>query len=82
MVNYGGIWANTINEAIYFGGMRDVETNQLSNGSNTYKITFPKESLPDSMAEAFWSITLNNTPDYHVVFLIIRRQPRSTPGFS
>ena len=66
VVNYSGIWANTINEAIYFGGIRDVETNQLLNGSNTYKITFPKKSLPDSMAEAFWSITLNNTPDYHV----------------
>ena len=57
---------NTADEAIYFGGIRDVETNQLLNGSSTYKITFPKESLPDSMADAFWSITLNNTPDYHV----------------
>ena len=66
VVNYGGIWANTINEAIYFGGMRDVETNHLLNACNIYKITFPKESLPDSMAEAFWSITLNNMPDYHV----------------
>ena len=66
IVNYSGIWANTTDEAIYFGGMRDVETNQLLNGSNTYKIVFPKESLPDSMTDAFWSITLNNTPDYHV----------------
>ena len=66
IVNYAGTWGNTTNEVIYFGGMKDVDTGQLLNGNNTYKIVFPKESLPDSMAEAFWSITLYNKPDYHV----------------
>lgn len=67
IVNYAGTWGNTTDEVIYFGGMKDVNTNELLNGSNTYKIVFPKESLPDLMADAFWSITLYNKPDYHVV---------------
>ena len=67
IVNYAGIWGNTIDEVIYFGGMKDVNTNQLLNGNYTYKIVFPKESLPDLMVESFWSITLYNKPDYHVV---------------
>ena len=65
-INFGGIWANTTNEAIYFGGTKDAGSNQLLNGNNTYKIVFSKDELPDLMADAFWSITLYNTPDYHV----------------
>ena len=66
IINYGGLWANIIDEAIYFVGLTD-NSKQLLNGSNTYEIKFPKDALPDSMVNSFWSITLYSVPDYHVV---------------
>ena len=67
VVNYTGIWANTVKEVIYFGGTVESDTKKPLNGNNTYLITFPKNSLPDSAVNAFWSITLYSTPDFHVV---------------
>ena len=67
VVNYTGIWANTAKEVIYFGGTIENDTKRPLNGSNTYSITFLKDNLPDLAAEAFWSVTLYSTPDFHVV---------------
>ena len=66
VINYGGIWANKISEAIYFVGLTD-SNKQLLNGSNTYEIKFPKDALPDSLVNSFWSVTLYSVPDYRVV---------------
>lgn len=66
IVNYGGLWANTISEAIYFIGLADSDKQPL-NGSNTYEIRFPKGGMPDKHVNAFWSVTLYSVPDYRVV---------------
>ncbi len=66
IINYGGLWANEIKEAIYFVGLTD-STKQLLSGNNVYEIHFDKDSLPDAMVNAFWSVTLYSVPDYRVV---------------
>jgi hypothetical protein len=66
IINYGGLWANVISEAIYFVGLTDSDK-QLLNGSSTYEIRFPKGEWPDAAVNAFWSVTLYSVPDYHVV---------------
>ena len=66
IINYGGLWANRVEEAIYFIGQTDTNK-QVLNGNNTYEIKFPKDALPDTMVNAFWSITLYSVPDYRVV---------------
>ncbi len=40
IVNYGGLWANTPEEAIYFVGLTDA-TGALLDGSRDYEIRFP-----------------------------------------
>lgn len=66
IVNYGGLWANVISEAIYFVGLTDSDKQPL-NGSNTYEIRFPKGEKPDAHVNGFWSVTLYSVPDYRVV---------------
>lgn len=66
IINYGGLWANSINEAIYFIGQTDNDK-QLLSGDHAYEIRFAKDSLPGAMVDAFWSITLYSVPDYRVV---------------
>jgi hypothetical protein len=65
IVNYGGLWANTIDEAIYYVGQLG-DDGELLNGSATYELRFPPGE-PDALAEAFWSLTLYSVPDYRVV---------------
>ena len=67
LVDFVGIWGNTAKEAIYFVGVEDSASGQVLNGSNTYEIKFPKDSLPDSLADAFWSVTLYSVPDYRLI---------------
>jgi len=66
VANYAGIWANTIDEVIYFVATRDTNEQTL-NGSNSYVIHFPADRLPESVSEAFWSVILVGVPDYRVV---------------
>ena len=66
IVNYGGLWANEITEAIYFIGLTDNDKQPLS-GDNKYEIRFPAHALPSSEVDAFWSVTLYSVPDYRVV---------------
>jgi hypothetical protein len=66
IINYGGLWANRVEEAIYFVGLTD-SNKQLLSGDKVYEIKFPKEALPDSEVNAFWSVTLYSVPDYRVV---------------
>lgn len=66
IINYGGLWANQIQEAIYFVGLTD-SNKQVLSGDKVYEIKFSKEQLPDAFVNAFWSITLYSVPDYRVV---------------
>jgi len=66
IVNYGGLWANEITEAIYFIGLTDSDE-QLLSGDSKYEIHFPAKALPSSEVDAFWSVTLYSVPDYRVV---------------
>jgi hypothetical protein len=66
IINFGGLWANTTDEAIYFVGLTDA-TGTLLDGSRTYEVRFPADALPGSVVGAFWSCTLYSVPDYHVV---------------
>lgn len=66
IINYGGLWANQIQEAIYFIGLTDSNKEVLS-GDKVYEIKFSKEQLPNLAVNAFWSITLYSVPDYRVV---------------
>ncbi|WP_144444503.1 DUF1214 domain-containing protein [Flavobacterium sp. 9] len=66
IINYGGLWANQIQEAIYFIGLTDSNKQPL-NGDKVYEIKFPKDQLPDLAVNAFWSVTLYSVPDYRVV---------------
>ncbi|WP_413560901.1 DUF1214 domain-containing protein [Bdellovibrio sp. HCB209] len=65
-INYGGIWANNSQEAVYYTAMKDT-TNTPLNGSTTYSITFPKGKMPADLARYFWSIVCVDTNDFKVI---------------
>lgn len=66
IINYGGLWANRKEEAVYFIGLIDSKNQPLS-GDKVYEIKFPKEALPETAVDAFWSTTVYSVPDYRVV---------------
>jgi hypothetical protein len=66
VVNYAGIWANTMDEVVYFVATRDADEKPLS-GSDSYVIHFPADKLPQSAVNAYWSVILVSVPDYRVV---------------
>jgi hypothetical protein len=70
--NYAGIWANTPGEVVYFIGTRDANEQPL-NGSNSYVMHFPADRLPDSVADAYWSVIMVGAPDYRVVPNALKR---------
>ncbi len=72
IVNYGGLWANRVEEAIYFVGLKDSDNAPLD-GSKSYEIRFPKDDMPDKHVNAFWSMTLYSVPDYRVVPNALKR---------
>ncbi|SEB24712.1 DUF1214 domain-containing protein [Variovorax sp. YR216] len=55
LVNYGGIWANTPQEVIYYKGFVDSSGAPLS-GDHVYKLHFTKAQLPAQYATHFWSV--------------------------
>ncbi|KGQ18567.1 DUF1254 multi-domain protein [Lysobacter dokdonensis DS-58] len=55
LVNLGGIWANRLDEVIYYKAAVDGAGATL-NGDNTYTLTFPKDDLPPKYANYFWSV--------------------------
>lgn len=55
LVNMGGIWANTLDEVIYYKAFIDPDGKPLS-GDNSYKLRFTKEQLPAQFATYFWSV--------------------------
>lgn len=54
-VNYGGIWANTLEEAYYYRGALDADGKPVEETA-TYTMTFPANDLPDKYARYFWSV--------------------------
>ncbi|MBO9707174.1 MAG: DUF1254 domain-containing protein [Caulobacter sp.] len=54
-VNYGGIWANVLEEAFYFRGALDHNLVPLEVEAS-YTLTFPSGDLPEKYAAAFWSV--------------------------
>lgn len=55
LVNDGGIWANTLDEVIYYKAFVGPDGKPLS-GDNAYSLHFTKEQLPAQFATHFWSI--------------------------
>lgn len=55
LINLGGIWANRMDEVVYYKGSLDGTGKQL-NGDHTYTLTFPKDDLPPRYAGYFWSV--------------------------
>ena len=53
MVSLMGIWANTGEEAVYFGAFRDAEEQTLD-GSKSYVIHFPADGHLESVVNAYW----------------------------
>jgi len=66
VVNYAGIWANVTDEVIYFIAAGDADNKPLD-GSNSYLLHFPANSLPSSVVNGYWSVILVGVPDYRVV---------------
>ncbi len=66
IINYGGLWANSIAEAIYFVGLTDAGGTLLT-GDSTYRVRFGPDQLPETMVNSFWSMTLYSVPDYFLV---------------
>lgn len=71
-VNYGGIWANSEKEVVYFKTNVD-STGQELNGSEHYKMTFPKDALPQSMARYFWSVIVVDAQNFQVIPNLLKR---------
>jgi hypothetical protein len=65
-LNFGGLWANTWDEVIYFVATTD-ETDTPLNGDKNYVIHFPPDKLPATAVDGYWSVILVSAPDYHVV---------------
>jgi hypothetical protein len=55
LVDYGGIWANTADEVIYYKGFVDPDGKPL-NGNNAFMLHFSKDELPSLYATYFWSV--------------------------
>lgn len=60
VANFAGIWANNAKEVVYFlgGGL---------NGSETYIQTYPKDALPASKTQYFWSVVAVDTENFRVI---------------
>lgn len=55
LINYGGIWANTPEEVVYYKAFVDPSGRPLS-GDRAYTMHFAKERLPAQYATHFWSV--------------------------
>jgi hypothetical protein len=54
-VNYGGIWANVMEEVIYYKGLKDGDGADFD-PDQSYTLTFPADQLPAKYAKYFWSV--------------------------
>ncbi len=64
--NFGGIWWNSSNEAVY--ELLHVDANgEPTTGDTIYRMTFRADALPTEVVDAFWSLTVYGKPDYMLV---------------
>ena len=56
LVAWQYIYVNTLEEAIYFTSMKDMNTNDYDGANYRYTLTFPKDGLPPN--HHFWSLTM------------------------
>lgn len=66
LISYGGIWANVMPEVMYYRASTDGAGARLT-GDNSYTLTFPKEQLPQSFANYFWSVIAVDTTHFRVL---------------
>jgi hypothetical protein len=66
LVNYGGIWANTQPEVLYYRCNLD-STGALLHSDNAYTVTFPKVQLPAHYAKYFWSVIAVDAKHFRVL---------------
>jgi hypothetical protein len=55
IVNFAGIWANVLEEVIYYSGSED-NTGAPVEPEGSFTLTFPADDLPEKYAKYFWSI--------------------------
>jgi hypothetical protein len=60
VANFAGIWANNAKEVVYF-------TQIGLNGSEAYIQTYPKDALPGSKAQYFWSVVAVDGDNFRVI---------------
>lgn len=66
LITYGGIWANVMPEVLYYRASTDGAGAKLT-GDSSYKLTFPKDQLPQSSAKYFWSVIAVDTTHFRVL---------------
>ena len=64
--NFGGIWWNSSNEAVYEMLHTDA-AGDTPTGDTTYTLRFEPDRTPETVAGAFWSLTIYGKPDYMLV---------------
>ncbi|WP_162243177.1 MULTISPECIES: DUF1214 domain-containing protein [unclassified Leifsonia] len=64
--NFGGIWWNSSNEAVYELLHVDAQ-DQPTTGDRSYRMTFAADALPGDVVDGFWSLTVYGKPDYMLV---------------
>jgi hypothetical protein len=74
LVNYGGIWANTFDEVIYYKAFVGPDDAPLS-GDNAYTLYFMKEQLPAQYATYFWSVIAVDAVHRRVLSNSLKRYP-------
>lgn len=66
LITYGGIWANVMPEVLYYRASTDGAGAKLT-GDNSYRLTFSKDQLPQSVAKYFWSVIAVDTTHFRVL---------------
>jgi hypothetical protein len=66
VANLIGLWANTPTEVVYYSGSMDAAGNALD-GTSSYVLHFPADSLPSTVVGGYWSVILLSVPDFKVV---------------
>lgn len=65
-INYAGIWANILQEVLYYKGAMD-STGALLHSDNSYTLTFPADDLPAKYVRYFWSVIAVDTKHMRVL---------------
>jgi hypothetical protein len=66
LITYGGIWANVMPEVLYYRASTDGAGAHLT-GDSSYTLTFPRDQLPQSFANYFWSVIAVDTTHFCVL---------------